>query len=261
MDPNPSVPQTPPLPPPLEIPKTPPPEVEYEDQPGFHMQLFRDFVRLELLNGAVKDYSYADFTQAFLAFRGVLNEKEEAADSPLMKLPRNVYAIRNLKTRLTIGQYYPEGKQIVNYLGTKRESVVPNILVVTTLIKQKDFRYTLEAVKYWCTNRLYEQFDKEIYTSRSVASGIQYLPFSNTYEDGTLCYGNNSVTREFLANDLRAIRGYYDVLFNSPFNNDLGIRALHNTPDHGFSVASWYDHLAALAAENKPFPYATVGLK
>lgn len=232
-------------------------KVEELETPGVFITLLTNFVRVEMLNGAVRDYSYADFVKVFLKFHGAL-DTEETSTGPSMKLPRNVYVLDQTSSRLRLGQFYPECIQSVNYLDNIRPSVVPNIIITTILRKEKTGVYRMEDVKYWCTNRTFESFDKELITARNIGRGIQYLPFSNTYETGSLCFGTVPVTREFKDNDLRAVRRYYDLLWESAFNNDLGVRALSDRGDT--TVSQWYKLLADLAKEGKPFPYSKIGL-
>lgn len=235
------------------------PLVEEIEKEGFNIQLLDSFVRVTLLNGTYFDYSYSDFCDAIQQFQGNLTETSKEGKTLL--LPRNVYILNETPTSLQIGQYFPQGIQSVNFCGTVRPSVVPNIIVTTTLKKgSTKGEYTTGSVLYWCTHLSYEELDKKIYTSRSLSKGIQFLPFSNTYDNGTLCYGGNAIIRNYTKYDLRGVRRNYDVLFDSPFNHDLGIRALADGASGVYSTASWFDKLALLAKENQPFPYSEIGL-
>ena len=64
-------------------------KVEELDTPGVFITLLTNFVRVEMLNGAVRDYSYADFVKVFLKFHGAL-DTAETSTGPSMKLPRHV---------------------------------------------------------------------------------------------------------------------------------------------------------------------------
>jgi hypothetical protein len=66
-----------------------------------------------------------------------------------------------------------------------------------------------------------------------------------------MCYGGNSMPSHFQDNNLQGLNWYYQFLFESPFNNDLGLRSLKEE----VVAQDWFKTLETAAKNNEPFPY------
>lgn len=232
--------------------------IEDTSREGIRVDMLDDFVRVYLLNGTTKDLGYMDFVISLLDFHGKLKSEDESSDSPL-QLPENVYAIENTATRLKIGQYFPGGIREVQYNSSKVPRLVPNIIISIVLLKQAEKgSFEVESIKYLCTSLAFQELPRKIYAGPNLAGKISILPFSNMYDRGDMCFGANQTVRNFTKNDLRGLKRYHDVLWDSPFNDDLGVRALR-TSTYG-TTAKWFAYLAKCAKDGLPFPYSDIGI-
>lgn len=66
-----------------------------------------------------------------------------------------------------------------------------------------------------------------------------------------MCYGRNTMPVRFAEGSLRGFDWYYQYLFESPFNSDLGLYGVS-----GKSVNEWFALLAERAANGQTFPYS-----
>lgn len=223
---------------------------------GTRVDLLENGVKLHLNNGTTRVVSYGDFSQALLSF---LDKAQESKVATLRMLPSNVYVIEEGVGHLNLGFYYPERIQNVNYLGNIEPRIVPNIILTVYLSRgagDKKFDFKFRDARYYCTNLPLTRLPREIVTK--TGPSISILPFTNVYSEANLCMGGNSIIADFLNNDLRATSWYHDMLWASPFNNDLGVRALTEGSKYRGSNESWYNYLAKLAKEGKGFPYEEV---
>ena len=76
------------------------------------------------------------------------------------------------------------------------------------------------------------------------------------YHDGRMCTGENAVVRSLPEEDLRGLAALSEMAFNSPFNRDLGVRAV---PSYNSDPAKWFALLAEKAAKGEGFPYNLLG--
>jgi len=118
--------QTPPIPP------APEPVAEFVEVKGLVASLLSDCVHVDLGEGMQKVISYQDFLQSLSAILGketALSKKTEYF------LPQNTFYFATSATEIILTCYYPECVREINYMGNKRLSVVPNILISHLLVK------------------------------------------------------------------------------------------------------------------------------
>lgn len=220
---------------------------------GLPATLFPTGVRVEIGQGYTKIISYEDFLEVV---NELVGEKKNEDIGTSFNLPLGCFWINQTKDKLELACFYPEGKRPLVFSNSlssapsTREVIAPNIIILHSLKKkEKAGEWTLAASWYFCTNKGVEEFPrtKPSLTNRS----ISILPFSNVYDDGRLCMGENQGIINYKDNNLAPLNWYFDLLWASPFNNDLGVRAVHRYD----TVGTWYSDLAALAKEGKPFPY------
>lgn len=197
-------------------------------------------------NGVDKFISLDSFLSA-LAASSTVGEGDSIEG---VLLPSNTFFFARTVTRIRLSCYYAGGVRNVKYSEFDRPSVVPNIIISHTLVKSGD-TWSLSTSRYMTTDLPVSGLPNRFINSASASDRVFGLPFTNTYADGRMCYGGNSMPAAFRGNNLRGLDWYYQYLFETPFNDDLGLSALSNRQ----SPSLWYQKLATLASEGKPFPY------
>lgn len=220
---------------------------------GVRADMLENSVRIHLANGMTRMISYADYAHTLLSF---LDKAQETREGTVRLLPPNVYLIEESMDRLTLCFYFEETVRNVNFYGTVKARVVPNIIINVNLTrgtgsKKNDFLY--ESAYYYATNLPLSRLPAT--RIRGVGNGICQLPFTNVYNEGHLCTGQNSLIRDFPNNDLRQTRWFHDMLWASPFNYDLGVYAMRERTADRPSIEAWYEELARRAAAKEGFPY------
>lgn len=113
----------------------------------------------------------------------------------------------------------------------------------------------VESSRYFCTDLSVGELGGRIpknHAGVDVSAGRMYLfPFTNMYDSANMCFGNNAMQVVYPADDLRGLSWYYDMVWASPFNNDLGVKAVARS----ISPEAWYDQLAKAAEDGEAFPY------
>lgn len=249
------------LPPVVGAPVSPskPPEEPLVLVEGFSVDFMKTAVRITLPDGESKLMAYQEAIPVFREY--FIGRDDDGSKSKATLFPPGVYAMEESSTHLKLAMYYPEGKQKIQYrTSAPKLSVVPNIIVRVDLRKSgQDFE--IANSKYFATSIPFPELPRAVTAIEGSSSKVTYLPFTNVYDDFRMCFGSNSMPRIFKNRDLRELFWYYNFLWNSPFNDDLGIRALRSNRDGYYSDHGlWYTHLAKLAEDNKPFPYAAIGI-
>ena len=151
-----------------------------------------------------------------------------------------------------MSMYYPEGVKDINYKSVIRPTIMPNIIISITLNKVSPGKYKVVSSKYFATKDPLSLISRKFATKNS---GFSILPFTNVYESAEMCFGSAARVINFKLPDLKNIHSYYQVLFDSAFNDDLGLLGLNRTWRER-PISKWYDHLASLAKDGKSFPYS-----
>lgn len=218
---------------------------------GATVDLLQDYVRIHLPNNLFKCISYVDF---FSMLGNILNTEEAEKKNNIFWVPQHTFYFAMGTTGIDITMYYPECKREINYLGNVRLSLVPNIVISHSLKRSSGQKYNVITTKYFCTNKSIQELTRKFYISTN-DSNVSVMPFTNCYNSAELCFGSNAKLKDITLPDLRPLHSYYEVLFNSPFNNDLGLVALKTGSKYLSNYLSWYQYLARCATENLPFPY------
>jgi hypothetical protein len=196
----------------------------------------------------VKDLKGLDKNISLLDFKVMLDSSLNIQSNQLVSfdLPVNCYHFGCSSTELIVLCYYPERVTEILYYDKRIKIPFPN-LIIHHKLRIKSPSWNVYDTNYFITNKTVPEIPSEFISFADPKKGIFSVPFSNFYGgDGKMCYGRNSMPFSFNQN-LRALDWYYQVIFNSPFNDDLGI---HGTRTR-VSVSSWYNKLEGL---NK-FPY------
>lgn len=203
------------------------------------------------LNVTEKEISHEDFLRFYSKTQSV-----EVVEADPVLLPSNCILMDRTKARMRLNCYYPSSKKPLIFQHSdnhKLEIITPNIIISYVLLKggaPGEWILETNQPKYFCTPYTVGRLPKDFIAAIDRPAGVYLMPFSNTYEGGNMCFGNNTMPRRFVENNLRGLDYYYAYMWETPFNSDLGIKAASVD-----SVKLWYTTLEALAKKNLPFPY------
>lgn len=232
------------------------PEKSFVTIGAIPVHLLDDCVRIETSKDTYKFVKYPDFLQFLNLLLKDLGRQvdDEALDQ--LWLPSNCFYLERNAFKIRISMYYPECKQPVQHLAKKYTCIIPNIIINHELEKSQDKdTYRVINTWYFATNKSIQELTRKFYNKPEKIFATSTLPFNNCYSSGMLCYGSNVRVSTVKLPDLKPLHWYYDMLFSTPFNNDLSISAIKPNSKFYNQYAAWYDHLHKLATENKPFPY------
>lgn len=212
---------------------------------GLEIKIFENYVSTKI--GEIeKAISLEDFR---VVFETMFENK--VTNVSVTSLPFGCFAFGQSFNKTQISCYYPGEIRTIQY-KTRTNSIkkfkipFPNIIISHEL-ELRDKLWNVLKTNYLITKKSVAQIkDCTAIMSKDLANGIAILPFSNIYEHGGMCYGNNTMPIKF-TNNLRGLDYYFQVLTIAPFNDDLGIRGLTASS----SVENWYKELSEL----KEFPY------
>jgi len=223
--------------------------------------IFPDHVELEVDNGFKKRISFEDFKKIVLEAMGN-NEEEEEEDLIGVVPPANTVFFAKSKLSVKIMCYYPGGIRILKYAPENREVqefpiVVPNILISHTLNKDNSSEdYIVNGYsKYFCTPLSASQLPTRFIENRDLDARIYMLPMTNIYEGSNMCFGNNVMPVRFKNHNYRGLDYYHKFMWETPFNQDLGVKALDRYCAFNHPT-TWYKYLSYIAKRPNPeFPY------
>lgn len=228
--------------------------IEIEAQP---VLLMRDFVRMEMNNKVFKDISYQDFLSIISEAADVTASKSSIG----FQLPSGCFYTSISGDILEISSYYPEAIKPFQYLDSNHNTekfniVTPNIIISYKLKRDKNGEWVLQNSFYLVTDLPVNKLPIEFLKSQSYTKRLFLMPFTNAYADCKMCFGGNRMPVRFPADNLRGLDYYYSFLWDTPFNNDLGI----HDKVRNFTVRDWYYMLRDLAkVPGNKFPYEKLG--
>lgn len=232
---------------PEAAPPPPPPSKEFTVQSASFTE---SFVQVSLASGLTKNLSWADFVKIMMEVNGSI-QSAPLRSSPFL-LPPNTYYFNPQDGVIDLNVYHPSAVKKCTFYGKDYQCRVPNIVLSFTLkFDIKTGKGGVNSVKYWCTDKPAGNMPVGPITNHNHKQGIYLLSMPNVYERADLCFGQNVMPSQVINFDLRGLHWYYDVMWNSPFNNDLGVPGLKNNRD----VETWLKLLAQKATDNQPFPY------
>lgn len=212
--------------------------------------LCKEYVEIEVIKGMKKKISHIDFRKIISEMEIYTSTDKISAGGILP--PSNIIFISVSNTEILLSCYYPGIVRTMLYGSNKYDIVTPNIIISHTLkIDNKD--WVIYSSKYFCTDLPISKLPKTFINNISHSTRVFLLPMTNTYDDGKMCYGGNTMPARYKDNNLRGLDYYFTFLWNTPFNDDLGVKAL--AQDRG-SPNAWYTLLKNTALKNKPFPYS-----
>ena len=213
-------------------------------------------VKITFGNGMEKYISYQEFLRVLTSI--VDNTQVTTKGGESFMLPSNVFFFSHSSTEVCINTYYTARDSHLKFIkpdtnkATSFDITMPNLILAITLTagrNKKDWRVT--GSKYFCTDLPVSKLPKNFINSVRHSDHVFLMPMSNTYGEGNMCTGGNTMPSNMTENNLRALDWYYQYMWESPFNSDLGVRALKRNME----VHSWYDLLKKKAEKKEPFPY------
>lgn len=212
------------------------------------VKLYPHHVELEI-NGVAKAISLMDFKQML--------DQQLQVDTKLdpVQLPPNVYLFARAGSMLQLSCYYPERRATLRHGergATKdRQKAVENVLlpnvIITHTLKQDNNHWLLTDSRFLaCSKTINQITDGTFQTSASAEAGTYRMPYPNFYDDFRMCYGQNTPIMRY-NNNLRGLDYFYQLIWEAPFNYDLGI----NVPTFQGRIPEWFKHLTTCEA----FPY------
>lgn len=218
---------------------------------GQPLILYENWVELTMENGVSKAISMQNF---FDILTTALSTTAKTTMSDYI-LPANCYLFSISGTEMKVSCYYPAKAREIKYISgqstkpTEMTIALPNIIIAHTL-KKREPGWQLVSTLYLCTDLGVNGIPTKHMVGPSKKDRIWNLPLPNMYGDGRMCFGQNTLLVNFTDN-LRGLDWYFKVLYESPFNNDLGIRGVSSQP----TPSSWLKTLADRAAQGQDFPY------
>lgn len=186
--------------------------------------------------------------------QGVLNYSR----AETLRLPENTYLTAYAGNNLNLAIYYAERPVTLTHISGSRTSqyeiMMPNIVLHLILkVSNNGMKHEVSHAYYYSTPVARD--DLPMVIPGRLPGIFSYMPFPNCYDNFTLCMGGNQMFSMVEGGDLRIFQAYYQVLANSPFNNDL---RLMNVRDYSGENTSWFKKLAEVYKEEKRFPYELV---
>lgn len=230
-----------------EIKEVPPaPEEPLTEVMAQEAYFLEDCVKVVLSGGVEKLVTYDTFINII---KRVTNTLEDSALEGFC-LPSNVFYFAKSGDSINLSCYYASKVCNLKYGRSAFDILMPNLIVSHILTKgSKAKEWRISSSRYFCTDLNVGNLPKTFINSVNSNARVWLMPMSNTYPEGNMCYGGNSMPLSFADNNLRGLDWYYQFLWESPFNDDLGIRAT------GMYPSDWYTLLKKCADEKLEFPY------
>lgn len=194
---------------------------------------------------------------------GVLSESAQNAmqysRTDMIRLPENTYLSAYAGNVLNLVMYVKEHPTVLKHTSgsgrpSEYEIMMPNVVLHLALkVMNGGARHELIQAHYFCTSVERDNLPQAIPGRLTGVFG--YLPFPNMYDNFTMCFGGNTMLTSVDGGDLRVFKMYYDVLENSPFNNDLRLMNVKYDYD---GYADWFAKLAEVYKDEKRFPYELI---
>jgi hypothetical protein len=211
------------------------------------VQIFTDHVKVILNGGVEKAISLNDFRNILNSVIGIHEDQKLEG----FNLPSNVFYFAKSGNEIQLSCYYQARKAVIQYYDKKMPIVMPNVIISHVLERTGEKIWRVRSSKYFCTDFSVSRLPRDFINRLDHSNHIFLLPMSNTYDNGNMCYGGNQMISRFSENNLRGLDWYYQYMFESPFNDDLGVYAIRRS----MPPKEWYALLSELAKEDKPFPY------
>ena len=210
--------------------------------------LLENCAKVVMSNGVEKYVSYRDLLTVIRA----INDEVDNVVLEGFNLPSNVFFFGRGGDNVQVNTYFTSRPTTLKYLDSSFDIIAPNMILSHSLIRKNGKPdWIVQNTKYLCTDLPVGSLPKTFINGVNYTNRIFLSPFGNTYGGGEMCYGVNSMPTRFVDNNLKPLEWYYQFLWESPFNNDLGLPGVP-----GMSPEQWYKHLAAEAKKGNPFPYA-----
>lgn len=206
-----------------------------------------------------KKITHSDFIEGFgLIFKdrmeGAARVQEEVSTTPFL-MPPNVYLFNETREGIEIGMYHPECTiPEVKFNSAKLKEIrLPNIIISVRLRKvdnnrDPSIKYVYNDARFYATDQGSMSLPSQLLNAPDARRHIWILPLPNIFHDARICFGGNSYIQNY-SKDLRTLHYLYKVIYDTPFNGDLGIPSVARGSRDGPST--WIKNLRGL----EKFPY------
>jgi hypothetical protein len=209
------------------------------------VKLFQDYVEIDMGTQGKKSLSYPDFRHIL----GNVVHEQVKEDLPGILPPSNMIFFSQNSKEIRLSCYYPSSIRPLLYNGMKMEIVAPN-MIISHVLRRDGKDWVTYSSKYFCTDNPINKLPKTFIDDVDHNRRIFLSALSNTYAEARMCTGGNHMPARFKDDNLRGLDWYYKFLWESPFNDDLGIAAVR-----GMYVSDWYNILSQAAKDGKSYPY------
>lgn len=178
--------------------------------------------------------------------------------SEQVRLPEGAYLTEYAGDRLNLCLYFKERPVEVRHISSskpkKYEIMLPNIVVHLVLrVLNNGAKHEVQGAYFYCTPKDLNELPSSIPGRLDGVFG--HVPFPNFYDNFTMCTGYNTLINSVEGGDLRIFKMYYDIIADSPFNNDLRLYNVRYAYD---SHKEWFEKLAEVYKAEQRFPYELV---
>ena len=208
---------------------------------------FENCVLVKLSGGVEKYISYRDFIGVI---RNISNDLDNAKIEGFC-LPSNTFYFAHSGEFVNLSCYYASKVCPLKYYDKKFDVLMPNVIISHQLRREPGKEdWVVQGTRYFSTDVNVGRLPKTFIFTNKPSERVFGFPMTNTYREGNMCYGGNTMPTKFTENNLRGLDWYYQYLWESPFNDDLGVHAVRDV-----SPLDWYNTLRKAAEKNEPFPY------
>jgi len=221
------------------------------------LDILQECVRLNFNNGFSKLVSFENLIDTLSE---AIGKDKKSVNLESLSLPKGVFFMESNSSSMNLACFYEGGVRDVNFNGQVLKRIVPNVILYFKLFKGKaEGEWIHSSTTYFCTDSSLTDVPREFINKVSSSNRIFLLPFPNMYAEGAMCTGQNQLPKNFVKGDLRPLQWHFDMVWTSPFNYDLGIRALRENSkfaDGHRGIEQWFVHLAEIAKTEDPqFPF------
>ena len=208
----------------------------------------------EVSNGLFrKKISIKDFSSVI---NSLVAQEDQVISNATFRYPSSLHSVTRTNQGYIANLYYTEREAEVRHTSAGKKMIyMPNVMIRVDLrnVAGKPGEFSLGSIHWFGTDKTPSSLTTDWPTGGNTRDHIWTLPLPNMFDDARMCTGGNRLPSVIYQDWTVLDMLYYDVLLNSPFNNDLSVRSLASS----YSPTQWlnvlHDHWAN--EESERFPY------